>query len=138
MAEGDRLFSRGDYAGAEVVFRNYLDRFPDHAPARCKRILCLYRGERLEEAESALRTMLRERRSESFVRLYLGLVLARSGKREEALAVWMGYFNIDQPLIQRAINLLMGRDEIGEEPDTEEMVAEVEAAIADQQRADRA
>ncbi|MFW6244170.1 MAG: hypothetical protein ACOC15_03440, partial [Desulfovibrionales bacterium] len=66
----------------------------------------------------------------------LGLVLARSGSREEALAAWKRYRNIDQPLILRAVNLLLGREEIGEGDAAEEMVAEVEAAIEAQQQAD--
>ncbi len=136
VSKGDSHLARGEFAEAVRCYRAYLERFPDHLPTRRRLVLSLYKAKRLPEARAELEAMLGEGAGESFARLYLGLVLARSGSREEALAAWKRYRNIDQPLILRAVNLLLGREEIGEGDAAEEMVAEVEAAIEAQQQAD--
>lgn len=136
VSKGDSHLARGELAEAVQCYRAYLEKFPDHLPTRRRLVLSLYKAERLQEARAELEAMLQEGAGESFARLYLGLVLARSGSRDEALAAWKRYRNIDQPLILRAVNLLLGREEIGEGSAPEEMVAEVEEAIEAQQRAD--
>lgn len=136
VSKGASHLERGEYAEAVRFYRAYLEKFPDHLPTRRRLVLSLYKAGRLQETRAEIEAMLREGAGESFARLYLGLVLARTGSRDEALAAWKRYLNIDQPLILRAINLLLGREEIGEGTASEEMVAEVEAAIEAQQRAD--
>lgn len=135
-ADADALFQKHEYAAAANKYRAFLARYPDHEPGRRRLVLCLYRGRELDAAEKLLADMLAKKGSDSFARLYLGLVRARQGDGKGALSIWQKYYNIDQPLIQRELNLILARQEIGETPSSKDLVRDVEQAIAAQQATD--
>jgi len=68
------------------------------------------------------------------VLLYLGLAHALREEPGRAVEVWRGYFNVDRPLIQRAVNLQIALYDSGVATSAREMAESVLEAIREQER----
>ncbi len=129
--EADSLIRDGEYSRAMEILNRHLTKSPDNLQARQKLAYChLHLGE-LEESVREFRTILRERQQDNFTNLYLGLALAKQGRAEQAIACWREYFNINHPIIQRAVNLQISLHEVNS-ADTRDMVDSIEEAIQEQ------
>ncbi len=134
--EIDQLIQKGDYTKAISLLRHLLQKSPDHVQARQKLGYCLLQKMDLEQSIQVFEEILGVRENDNFSFLYLGLALAKQGKKDEAIETWKKYFNVDQPYIQRAINVQIALYETDGPGSVEDMVESVEQAIADQEKED--
>jgi tetratricopeptide (TPR) repeat protein len=130
------MIQQKDYPQAITALKQLVQKSPDHLQAQQKLGYCLLRQEELEAAIHLFKDILQNLESDNFSLLYLGLALAKQGKTQEALATWKRYFNIDQPYIQRAINLQIALSETDDQGSNDDVVACLEEAIAAQEKAD--
>jgi Flp pilus assembly protein TadD len=133
----DRLIAREDFGHAADKIRELLNQSPDHVQARRKLGYCLLRAGRNEEAEEAFATVLTSHPGDPFALLYQGVILARCDRLSEAVALWRRYFNTDQPVIQRAVNLQVALFDSGGPKDGREAAEHILQAVADQQKLDQ-
>jgi tetratricopeptide (TPR) repeat protein len=129
--EADTLIREEDYTRAKEVLSRHLAKSPDNLQARQKLAYCHLRLEELESSVREFRAVLRERRQDNFTNLYLGLALAKQGRADQAVTCWREYFNINHPIIQRAVNLQLSLHEVGS-ADPRDMVDSLEKAIQEQ------
>ncbi len=129
--EADPLIRDGDYARAADILRDHLSRSPDNLQARQKLAYCHLRLEELEASIREFRTVLRERHQDNFTNLYLGLALAKQGRADQAVACWREYFNINHPIIQRAVNVQISLHEANS-ADVQDMADSIEQALREQ------
>jgi tetratricopeptide (TPR) repeat protein len=134
--DADPLIRDGSYAEAVEILSQKLAKSPDNLQARQKLAFCYLRQGELEASIREFRTILRERRQDNFTNLHLGLAFAKQGRTEQAIACWREYFNINHPIIQRAVNLQISLHEVGS-ADPEDMVDSIEEAIRDQSELNR-
>ena len=134
--EADPLIREGDYARAEEILLRHLDKSPDNIQARQKLAYCYLRREELEASIREFRTVLRQRHQDNFTNLYLGLALAKQGRPDQAIACWREYFNINHPIIQRAVNLQISLHEVNS-ADPQDMVDSIEEAVQEQSELNR-
>ena len=132
----DRLIAEGRYAEAATNLRHMLDKSPDHVQARRKLGYCLMQTGQTAAAEQELTAILSHYPHDPFALLHHGLNLVRQSRIAEAISVWREYFNTDQPVIQRAVNLQIALFETGGPSDPEEMADHIQQAIAEQQSMD--
>ncbi|MGM0424170.1 MAG: tetratricopeptide repeat protein, partial [Thermodesulfobacteriota bacterium] len=105
--EIDALLQQGDYAQAASLLQELLRIAPGHIQARQKLGYCLLQNQDPGAAAKELLAALQEKPGDNFCLLYLGLALAWQDDLEQALQHWEQYFDPEQPLIQREINLLL-------------------------------
>ena len=129
----DKALRRGEYRAALDGYLECLRRDPDDRDAMRRLALCRYKTGELEEARDAFAGLLETPPDDSFARLYLGLTHAARGDLDQARDVWKTYFNLEQPLILREINLQLALMETAP-PAPEEVVRCVEQAIEEQRR----
>ena len=129
--EADPFIREGEYDQAVDILRSHLAKSPDNLQARQKLAYCYLRQEELEASIREFRTILRDRQQDNFTNLYLGLALAKQGRMEQAIVCWREYFNINHPIIQRAVNLQISLHEVGS-AEIKDMVDSIEEAIAEQ------
>ena len=127
--EADLALKEGDFARARALYRQCLDRTPENKEARKRLAYAMYRLGEADQALTEFETYLSRYPEDSFALLYLGLLHATKGDIEEAARVWKGYFNLDQPIILREINLQLALLESGQTPSPGEIVQAVEEAI---------
>jgi tetratricopeptide (TPR) repeat protein len=125
----DNALKEGDYARARDLYLQCLARTPENREARKRLAYSLFRLGKAETAREEFETYLSRYPGDSFAILYLGLLHASMGDVEQAARVWKGYFNLDQPVILREINLQLALLESGQSPSPEEVVRSVEEAI---------
>jgi tetratricopeptide (TPR) repeat protein len=125
----DQALKNGEFARARDLYLNCLTRTPENKEARKRLAFSLYRMGETESALLEFKGYLSRFPEDSFAVLYMGLLHASLGDLEEATRVWKGYFNLDQPLILREINLQLALLESGENLSPEEVVQAVEEAI---------
>jgi Flp pilus assembly protein TadD len=135
--EIDALLQQGDYAQAASLLQELLQKVPGHVQARQKLGYCLLQNQEPEAAAQELRLALQERPGENFCLLYLGLAMAWQGDLEQALHYWEQYFNPEQPLIQREINLLLALKDTSGLDSAREIAQRVQQAISRQQSKDQ-
>ncbi|MCF8086109.1 MAG: tetratricopeptide repeat protein [Desulfohalobiaceae bacterium] len=129
--EADTHIRDGDFTRAAEILSRHLDKSQDNLQARQKLAYCYLRLEDLEASVREFRTILRERQQDNFTNLYLGLALAKQGRVDQAIACWREYFNINHPIIQRAVNLQISLHEVGS-ADSGDMVDSIEQALQEQ------
>ncbi len=132
----DNLMTQGRFSEASTKLRQLLDKSPDHVQARRKLGYCLMQTGQRAEAEHELSTVLTHYPHDPFALLHQGLNLVVQRRLPEAISVWRKYFNTDQPVIQRAVNLQIALFETGGPSDPEDVVAHIQQAIAEQQDMD--
>lgn len=132
----DSLMAQGRFAEASTKLRRLLDKSPDHVQARRKLGYCLMQTGQRAEAEQELSTILTHYPHDPFALLHQGLNLVVQRRLPEAISVWRKYFNTDQPVIQRAVNLQIALFETGGPSEPEEVAAHIQQAIAEQQDMD--
>jgi len=130
LLQAESAIAGGDYAAAVTSLRACLAKSPEQAQARAKLGYCLYKGGRHIQAACELNRVLKKK-DDNFSALYLGLVQARLGRLDAAVAAWKRYFNPDLPTLQRELNLQMALIASETPPTAEEVVASIETAIAD-------
>jgi tetratricopeptide (TPR) repeat protein len=131
--DADHALKRGDYPQARELYQRCIASAPENKEAR-KRLA--YAGYRMGDAEGAraeFESYLQRFPGDSFALLYLGLAHATLGDIPAAARVWKDYFNLDQPIILREINLQLALLESGEPLVAEEIVSSVESAISRQE-----
>ena len=134
--EIDTLMASGKFEKAVHELQKVLEKSPDHQQARKNLGYCLFKTDKLEEAASEFRSVLRSRTEDNFCLLYLGLILVKQGRTAEAISWWKGYFNPDQPLINRVLNLQISLYDMGSLGSGEEIEKSVETAIEEQKTRD--
>ena len=132
----DSLIAQDRFAEALTKLRQLLDKSPDHVQARRKLGYCLMQTGQTTEAEHELGTLLAHHPHDPFALLHQGLNLVIQRRLPEAISMWRKYFNTDQPVIQRAVNLQIALFETGGPSDPEEVAAHIQQAIAEQQGMD--
>jgi tetratricopeptide (TPR) repeat protein len=130
----DDLVRQARYREAIPELRRLLEKSPDHERARKKLGFCHVMAGHLEEGIGILQEMRDNRGRDNFVLLYLGLAHALREDPGRAVEVWRGYFNVDRPLIQRAVNLQIALYDSGVETPAREMAESVLEAIREQER----
>lgn len=133
----DRLIIQGRYPEAMTKLQALVHKSPDHVQARCKLGYCLLQTGRDSEAEEVFADILAQTPHDAFALLHQGLCLVKQDRLSEAVAVWRRYFNTDQPLIQRAVNLQIALFETGGPSEPDEIVHQIHKAIAEQQKLDQ-
>lgn len=134
--EIDDLMAAGHFAQAREALQAILAKSPDHIQARKNLGYCLLRTNRLEEADSEFRTVLTSSPNDNFSLLNLGLVLVKQGRVAEAISWWKGYFNPDQPIINRVLNLQISLFDMGSLGSPDEIEKSLETAIREQKASD--
>jgi len=134
--DADPLIREGSYDEAVEILQKQLDKSPDNLQARQKLAYCYLRQGELEACIREFRIVLRERRQDNFTNLHLGLAFAKQGRADQAIACWRDYFNINHPIIQRAVNLQISLHEVGS-ADPRDMDNSVEEAIREQSELNR-
>lgn len=130
------LIAHERFAEAADQLRAILKKSPDHFQAGQKLGYCLMKLGELDRAAGILEQLLEIRPRDNFAHLYLGMIRARQGSSESALAHWKEYFNVDQPIIQRALNLQLALHESGGPSTASDMAEHVEQAIQEQHSSD--
>jgi len=126
-----------DFQAAAELLEELLAKSPDHIQAMQKLAYCRYKLGLPEEGLELLNTVQSLKPTDNFTALYLGLILCRLERLDEAMNAWRDYFNIDQPVIQRAINLQLTLFEMDGPSAAQEVAQAVEEAISEQERLDR-
>lgn len=134
--DADPLIREERYDEAVEILRKQLDKSPDNLQARQKLAYCYLRQEELEACIREFRIVLRERRQDNFTNLHLGLAFAKQGRADQAITCWREYFNINHPIIQRAVNLQISLHDVGS-ADPQDMDKSVEEAIQEQTELNR-
>ena len=129
--EVDQLIKEGSFAKGAELLEDIVQQRPDHIQARQKLAYCYLQTERPQQAVNEFKKILQRGREDNFTFLYLGLALAKQGRLQEAVEAWKSYFNVDRPLIQRAINLQIALFDSGAST-PEDMVQSIEEAIEEQ------
>lgn len=130
--EADAYLKAGDFAKGAELLEEMLSKSPDHIQARQKLAYCYLKTDKAEQAASELNKVLQRGREDNFTFLYLGLALAKLGRLGDAVETWKNYFNVDRPLIQRALNLQIALYD-SDAATPEDMVQSIEQAIEEQQ-----
>ncbi|MCF8105443.1 MAG: tetratricopeptide repeat protein [Desulfohalobiaceae bacterium] len=134
--EIDELMASGRFEQAGQELQKVLEKSPDHQQARKNLGYCLLKTSRLDEAAAQFRSVLRSRADDNFCLLHLGLILVKQGRTAEAISWWREYFNPDQPVINRVLNLQISLYDMGTLGSGEEIEKSVEAAIKEQRAKD--
>jgi len=134
--EIEACLAENDLEEAARLLEEVLAKSPDHIQAMQKLAYCRLKLGRPQEAVDLLRQVRSLKPQDNFAALYLGLSLCRLGSLEEAMKTWQGYFNVDQPVIQRAVNLQLALYEMDGPTSAEDIAAAVEEAIEEQERLD--
>lgn len=135
--EIDSLLQARDFARAVEMLQELLQISPEHLQARNKLGYCLLQTGALAAAAQELQTVLDKKPEDNFALLYLGLTLAWQGDPDQALAYWAEYYNPEQPLIQREINLLLALKNTSGLSQPEDVAQRVQQAIEKQHRLDQ-
>ncbi len=108
-----------DPAAAVPLYREYLGSSSEDMTARTELGICLYALKQYNQARVEFERVLRIKKSDDHVTLYLGLSLLRKNKVDKALKAWATYRGDDplKPLLQEQITLL------GREPDSADQAA---------------
>ena len=134
--EVNALIREERFSEATALLRQTLKKSPDHLQAGQKLGYCLMKLGELERAAAVLGQVLLIRPRDNFSNLYLGLIRAKEEDLESALAHWKNYFNVDQPIIQRALNLQLALHESGGPTSPSEAAEHIEQAIQEQHSSD--
>ena len=118
------------------MLRETLRKSPDHFQSGQKLGYCLMKLGELKRASEVFDQLLDIRPRDNFSHLYLGLIRARQGDSGSALRQWKQYFNVDQPIIQRALNLQAALYESGGPSSASDMAEHIEQAIEEQHSSD--
>lgn len=129
----DRLFKDRQYAQAEALYAELVEREPEHLEARHRRALCLMHCEHYAEARAVWSQVLEQVPDNPTALLYQGLSHAREGSVDQAVAAWRHYRNYRQIELQREINLIVALADDGRSLDPEDLVDRIETALAAEQ-----
>ena len=129
----DRLFKDRQYAQAEALYAELVEREPEHLEARHRRALCLMHCERYAKARAVWEQVLAAAPDDPTAVLYQGLSHAREGSVDLALAAWRRYKNYHQIELQREINLIVAMADDGRDLEPGDLVERVETALAAEQ-----
>ena len=129
LASADQALKQGEYASAARLYANHLEKEPTHLEALQKAGYSHYRLGEMDRAREYWSRVLEIRPKNNFAVLYTGLSFAQEGNLQEAIQVWQSYFNINQPLIQREINVVLALYEAGEPLDAIKVAEDIEKAI---------
>ena len=133
----DRLIEQKEYAQALPKLRALLRKSPDHVQALRKLGYCLVRTGDTAAAEETFARILKQHPRDPFALLHQGLNLAYQNRLPEAIGLWRQYFNTDQPIIQRAVNLQIALYETGGPNDPLETAEQIQKAMYEQERQDQ-
>ncbi len=133
----DHLVDTGDYQKALAKLRSLVNKSPDHIQARRKVGYCLLQTGQYAEAEQTFTDILVHHPQDPFALLHHGLSLVKQGRLSEAIVVWRRYFNTDQPIIQRAVNLQIALFETGGPSESEDVAKHIQEAVVEQQQVDQ-
>ncbi|MBT8763811.1 tetratricopeptide repeat protein [Desulfohalobiaceae bacterium Ax17] len=135
LIEADQALKQCDYVRAAKLYSQYLEKEPDHLEALQKAGYCYFRLNEMSTARNFWHKVLEIRPKDNFAVLHMGLSFAREGNLKDAVKMWKSYFNINQPLIQREINVTLALYEAGENLDPQEVASSLEKAIEKQKKA---
>ncbi len=129
IGEADRLFGEGMFQEARTAYRDVLSREPHHIEARVQMMICHYRLGEINPAKVCARQVLHKEPGNHTAKLFLGLSWLRKDNPEKALEAWDGYFDVDNPLVLREVNLQKALFEAGEAISCGVVVQEIEQAM---------
>ena len=135
MVYADRLLREGQYDKAAHLYSRMLKKEPRHLEAMRNMGYCHFMLGNYTGARQAWEKLLGFRPRDNFALLYTGLACARQGDAQGAMESWQLYYDIRKPLVQREINLILARQERGEELDAREMADSVQEALEKQKKA---
>ena len=92
-----------NYDEAITLYKEYLVKQPNSAIGHSKIGFAYLKTGRLDEAVSEFQTALKTGPGEPFSTYYLGLAYLNKEDYEKAIAVWQGYRNMTQPLVEEEI-----------------------------------
>ncbi len=134
--EIDTLLQNQDYQEAKQKLDSLLKKSPEHLQAKQKLGYCHLKLGRTDQAITIFKEILDSKPRDNFALLYMGLALCHEKRLEEAISYWREYFNIDQPIIQRALNVHIAFYESGSSDSPSNIIQDIEAAIQKQNKAD--
>ena len=130
--QADMHLDMEEYSEAIENLKKLTAKSPDHVQAKRKLGYCYLQTGELDKAISEFKSILDLREKDNFTLLYLGLCLCKKEQIHEAFYYWKKYFNVDQPHIQRRLNLYIGYYDNKMELTATELIREIEQAISEQ------
>lgn len=134
LREAFTAYSAGDYEKAAGAYRKCLKVDAEDIESRRRLGYCLYRMGKYIQAGVEFERVLYTQKKDNFASLYLGLAMARMDKKEKAVAAWKKYFNTEEIIIQREINLQLALMEQPEHPELAQIADEIEAVVDERRR----
>lgn len=130
LKQAEQAFEAENYEEAVTAYKTFLKGEPSNMQARQRLGLCLYHQGRLVQAKIEFERVLKHRVGDNEALLYLGLTLASLGKLDKAVKHWKKHFDPERIPVQRELNVQTALLEGEDPPSAEEVVADVEKAIA--------
>jgi tetratricopeptide (TPR) repeat protein len=134
LREAYTAYAAGDFEKAAAAYRKCIKIDAGDIESRRRLGYCLYRMGKYVQAGVEFERVLYSQKKDNFAFLYLGLAMARLGKKEKAVNAWQGYFNTAEIIIQREINLQLALMEQPEHPELEQIADEIEAVVDERRR----
>ncbi|WP_291318319.1 tetratricopeptide repeat protein [Desulfonatronospira sp.] len=134
MVYADRLLREGQYDKAAHLYSRRLKKEPRHLEAMPNLGYCHFMQGDYAGARQSWEKLLGFRPRDNFALLYTGLACARLGDDQGALENWKLYYDIRKPMVQREINLILARQERGDELNAREMADLVQEALEKQEK----
>ncbi|PIE69160.1 MAG: hypothetical protein CSA21_03920 [Deltaproteobacteria bacterium] len=129
MEEADRLFAQDMFRQALEAYQHILAHDPSHLTARVQVMICHYRLGEINPAKVCARQIVQKDPDHHVARLYLGLSWLKKGNAEKAFEAWEGYFDMENPLVLREVNLHKALFEAGEELECLSIARDVETIL---------
>ncbi|MBU2622126.1 MAG: tetratricopeptide repeat protein [Proteobacteria bacterium] len=103
LTKAELKLGNKNYDEAITLYKEYLAKRPNSAIGHSKLGFAYLKTGRLDEAVSEFQTALKADPGEPFSTYYLGLAYLNKEDYEKAIAVWQGYRNMTQPLVEEEI-----------------------------------
>ncbi len=130
--QADQAMKDGKYEEAISLYTDYLSGKPDDVKARGRLGFAYLKTGRLDEAEAEFQTVLQSEPGEPYAVLYLGVAYLNMEDYAEAIKVWQGFRNREQPLVEEEINKLLTALKITHNHQSAERALELEKELFDE------
>ncbi len=130
--QADQAMKEGRYEEAVSLYTDYLSGKPDDVKARGRLGFAYLKTGRLDEAEAEFQTVLDAKPGEPYAVLYLGVVYLNMEDYAEAVKVWQGFRNRDQPLVEEEIRKLLTALKITHNHQSAQRALELEKELFDE------